>query len=97
MLKSVGMAGKGTFKMMCYECLLYGIKGLLYGIPAAIAVTYIIYDSLKNTIAVSFYIPASSIVIAVLSVFAVVFITMIYSMSRIKKDNILDTLRKESI
>ena len=60
-------------------------------------ITYFIFDSIKDTISTSFYIPVSSIVIAVGSVFAVVFITMIYSMNRIKKDNILDTLRKESI
>ena len=97
MLKSVGMSDRGTTKMMSSECLLYGFKGLLYGIPASVLVTYCIFDSLKNTISTSFYIPVASIVIAVGSVFAVVFITMVYSMNRIKKDNILDTLRKESI
>ena len=97
MLKSVGMSATGNTKMMCYECILYGFKGLLYGIPASLLISYMIYQSIQDGISTSFYVPASSVVIAVGSVFVVVFATMIYSLNRIKKDNILDTLRKESI
>ena len=83
--------------MMSFECLMYGFKGLLYGIPASIGVSYLIFESIKDGINMPFYVPAASIVIAVGSVFAIVFTTMIYSMNRIRKDNILETLRKESI
>lgn len=97
MLKSVGMSPRGQAKMMSFECLMYGFKGLLYGIPASIGVSYLIFESIKDGINMPFYVPAASIVIAVGSVFAIVFTTMIYSMNRIRKDNILETLRKESI
>ena len=36
MLKSVGMTKKGFNKMMVFESLLYGIKGILYGIPGSL-------------------------------------------------------------
>lgn len=97
MLKSVGMTQKGFNKMMNFECLLYGIKGILYGIPVSIGITYLIFRSVNEGWAAGFYIPWYSIAIAVGSVFAVVFATMIYSMSKIKKDNTVDALKNENL
>ena len=97
MLKSVGMTSREFHKMMNYECLLYGIKGLAWGLPISIAVTYGIYRLIQDTVSVSFYIPWYSLAIAVGSVFMVVFITMLYSMQKIKKDNVIDALRNENL
>lgn len=97
MLKSIGMTRKGFNKMMNYECLLYGIKGLVYGIPVSVGVTWLIYRSIRSGWETSFFIPWYSVVIAVGSVFAVVFTTMLYSMSRIKKDNPIDALKNENL
>lgn len=97
MLKSVGMTSREFHKMMNYECLLYGIKGLAWGLPVSIAVTYGIYRLIQDTVSVSFYIPWYSLAIAVGSVFVVVFITMLYSMQKIKKDNVIDALRNENL
>ena len=95
MLKSIGMTRKGFNKMMNYECLLYGLKGLIYGIPAAVGVTYLIYRSMQYSIDVSFFVPADSVIIAVGSVFLVVFATMLYSMNKVKKENTVDALKTE--
>ena len=95
MLKSIGMTRRGFNKMMNYECLLYGLKGLIYGIPAAVGVTYLIYHSMQYSIDVSFFVPADSVIIAVGSVFLVVFATMLYSMSKVKKENTVDALKTE--
>lgn len=97
MLKSIGMTQKGFNKMMNYECLLYGIKGLMYGLPVSFAVTYLIYLSVRGGWETSFYIPWYSVAIAVGSVFAVVFATMLYSMNKIKKDNPIDALKNENL
>lgn len=97
MLKSIGMTQKGFHKMMNYECILYGFKGLLYGLPVSILITYFIYRSVLNGWETTFFIPTHSILIAIVSVFIVVFSTMLYSMSQIKKDNTIDTLKNENI
>ena len=44
-----------------------------------------------------FILPWNAIGIAVFSVFAVVFATMIYSMRKIKKDNPIDALKNENL
>ena len=42
-----------------------------------------------------FYIPWYSVVIAVFSVFFVVFCTMLYAMRKIQKDNVAETLKSD--
>lgn len=97
MLKSIGMGEKGFRKMMNYECLIYGCKGLLWGLPAAVALTYLIYRITGNVVERGFYIPWYSVAIAVGSVFAVVFATMLYATRAIRRDNPIDALRQENL
>lgn len=97
MLKSTGMTKKGFRKMMNYECLLYGIRSLIFGIPVSIGNTYLIYKSVGNGVDMEFFLPWDSIIIAVGSVFVVVFSTMLYSMHKINKENTIDTLKNENI
>ena len=97
MLKSVGMSAKGFNKMMNYECLLYGTKSLLYGVPVSCIITYLIYRVVGSGVDTTFVLPWVAIGTAVLSVFLVVFVTMMYSMSKIKKDNPIDALKNENL
>ena len=97
MLKSVGMAQKDFNKMMNFECLLYGSRALLYGLPVSCGITYLIYLAIMEGYETTFHLPWTAIGIAVLSVFLVVFVTMMYSMSKIKKDNPIDALKNENL
>lgn len=97
MLKSIGMTPKAFSKMMDFECLLYGFKGLLYGLPVSFVMTRMIYHAIGQGLEIAFFIPWYSITIAVGSVFLVVFATMLYSMKRIRKENTIDTLRNENL
>lgn len=97
MLKSIGMTPRAFSKMMNFECLLYGFKGLLYGLPVSFFVTWLIYRSIANGVETAFFIPWYSIAIAVGSVFLVVFATMLYSMHKIRKENTIDALKNENL
>ena len=97
MLKSVGMTQKGFGRMMNYECLLYGSKALLLGLPVSCGITYLIYRAVTTAYETSFHLPWAAIGIAVLSVFLVVFATMMYAMSKVKKDNPIDALKNENL
>ena len=97
MLKSVGMTQKGFRRMMNYECLLYGSKALLLGLPVSCGITYLIYRAVTTAYETSFHLPWAAIGIAVLSVFLVVFATMIYAMRKAKKDNPIDALKNENL
>lgn len=97
MLKSVGMTGKGLQNMMNYECILYGTRSLLFGLPVSAGVTVLIYMVVHEGFEAGFYMPWDAVGIAVLSVFAVVFASMLYAMQKIRKDNPIDALKNENL
>ena len=97
MLKSVGMTTASFHRMMNYECLLYGLKALLLGLPVSFAVTWLIYKSVANAFVTRFYVPWVSVVIGVCSIFAVVFVSMLYAMRKIRQENPIDALRNENL
>jgi putative ABC transport system permease protein len=97
MLKSVGITQKGFRRMMNCECLLYGSKALLLGLPVSCGITYLIYRAITTAYETSFHLPWAAIGIAVLSVFLVVFATMMYAMRKVKKDNPIDALKNENL
>ena len=83
--------------MMNFECILYGSRSLLYGLPVSVLITWLIYLVISEGFTTEFYLPWGAIAIAVLSVFAVVFATMMYSMRKIKADNPIDALKNENL
>lgn len=93
MLRSVGMEEKSFRRMLNYECLLYGCKALLYGLPAAFVMTYLIHMSVSSTYLNRFVVPWGSVLISVGSVFLVVFLSMLYAASKVRKQNIIDALK----
>lgn len=97
MLKSVGMTNGGFNKMMNYECVLYGTKALLFGLPVSAVITYFIFMTVSRGYDTGYHLPWGAICIAILSVFLVVFSTMLYAMSKIKKENPIDALKNENL
>ena len=97
MLRSIGLGSKGFRKMMNYECIIYGLKGLAWGLPAAVGMTWVIWRVTNAAFDRGFYIPWTSIIIAVGSVFLVVFVTMLYATDKLKKDNPIDALKNENL
>ena len=96
MLESVGMSPKGFKRMMRFECVFYGLKALLFGLPISLLITYAMYSSIMIGVDIGFMLPWTSIGISVLSVFLVVFITMLYATHKIHKENIIDALKTET-
>lgn len=97
MLRSVGLTQKGFRRMMDYECLIYGLRALACGLPVSFVMTLVIYLIVGQAFARSFYIPWYSVAIAVGSVFAVVFATMLYATGKIRKENTVDALKNENL
>lgn len=97
MLRSVGLSNRGLRRMMNLECLIYGSRSLLFGLPTAFLITYAIYLTVKSSLTQRFYVPWYSVVIAVGSVFAVVFATMLYASGKIRKDDPVEALKNENL
>ncbi len=97
MLKSVGMTPKSFNKMIRYESIFYGMKSLLYGLPLSIGVMYLIYRTTQNSFSYTFTLPWLHIMYVVIAVFIIVGSAMFYSMSKVKKENIIDALKQENV
>ena len=98
MLRSMGMSDRSFNRMMNFECALYGIRTLLFGIPIAGFISWLIYKAAvfgEKLDDLAFVFPWQSTIISVIGVFGAVFITMIYASNKIKKENIIDALRDD--
>lgn len=96
MLRSVGMTRSGINRMVNYECLLYGVRALLIGLPLSAALTYLMYRSATSILNSDYHVSLPAVGIAIVSVFLVVFASMMYAMRKIKKDNPVDALKEEN-
>lgn len=97
MLQSIGMTNRSLRKMLNYECLVYGLRALLYGVPISLLFTWLIYRAVGISFEATFAIPWKSLAIAAASVFLVVFVTMLYSMQKLRKESTVETLKNENI
>ena len=97
MLKSVGMTTKEFNRMIRLESLFIGIKSLFFGIPIGIALSYVIYHFLSEESGMPYKLPIEAILIAVAVVFILISLIMKYSMSKINKQNTIETIRNENI
>ncbi len=97
-LKSIGMTTSEFNRMVRLESVFYGTKSLLIGIPIGIGLSYLIYYYLaKSNLIIHFYIPLIPIIITALTVFLLIFMIMKYSLKKIGKQNMIETIRNENI
>lgn len=96
MLKSYGLSDKQFSKMLNFECLIYSCKGSLYGIIASFFICILLYRVGFETLE-GFYAPISLFVIAIVFTILIIYISIMYSKIHQSKDNVVETLQKESI
>ena len=97
MLKSIGMTRKEFNRMIRLESIFYGVKSLIIGIPIGLVLSYGMYNVFRNSMEMEYVLPYKSIVVAVIFVAVVIGIIMRYSMSKINKQNIIETIRNDNI
>ena len=110
-LKSTGMSDKVINKMLVYECITYGTKSVVYGmILAGMSVSslaWVIYEEksaqMNNNALLGFLtclneaIPWKVMIGSIVLVYIVVFISAFYALKRVKKNNIIETLKNDLI
>lgn len=96
MLRSVGFREKDLLRMMHYECLTYGCKALLWGVPISLVLSFLIQSIDRGITNTAFVPPWNALLIAALCVFFVVFTTMFYAISRLRKGNPIEAIRMEN-
>ena len=97
MLKSVGMTQKSFGRMINFECVLYGSRAIMFGLPISVHAVFLIYRAVMYEMGMAFRLPWAAMGIAVLSVFLVVFVTMLYSANKLKRENPIEALKNENL
>jgi putative ABC transport system permease protein len=95
-LRSAGMTYSGLKKMLNLESILSSARSLLFGLPIGCGLSYLMYQSTIRTADFSYKFPWFAVLQCVLGVFAVTWVTMRYSASRLRGKNIVETIRAES-
>lgn len=97
-LKSIGMTKKEFNRMIRLESLMYGIKSLIIGIPLGVLGVFAIFSAFsRGNVPMSFVFPWKAILISIAAVIIVVWLIMKYSISKVNKQNIIETIRNDNI
>lgn len=94
MMKSVGITPKGFNKMIMLESAFYGIKAVIFGLPISALISFDMHKALNNSTA-TFSIDYLLYLIVALVVFAIIGMTMIYSVKKVQQNNIIETLKDD--
>lgn len=97
MLRSVGMADRAFNRMMRCECVFYGMRALAAGLPLGLLCNGLVCRGMYHAgfDGVTFEFPWAGLAISTGSVLLVVFVTMMYAVGRLRRENILDALRDD--
>ena len=99
-LKSTGMTKKEFKNMIRLESIFYGVKSLFWGVLLGTGLSYLMYNTMAKLnflLFDDFSPPYIAILIAVVFVFFVINLIMRYSLSKINKQNIIETIKNENI
>lgn len=96
-LKSIGMTKKEFNKMIKLENVFIGVKALIIGFPLGIIFSYIVHLSFKTNVIMDYIFPISGVIISIVSVFVVLWIITLYSLRKINKQNIIETIRRDNV
>lgn len=94
-LRSAGMTTAGLKRMLNLESMLCSVKSLIFGVPLGILGSYLLFSAFSSPVELDYNIPWMPIFQCTLGVIALTWVTMRYSMSRLRGDNIVETIRSE--
>ena len=96
-IKSVCVTPKGFKKMIYVESIRYGAKSLLWSIPISAALHYLMYFALSKSegMDIGFSLNLQFYIAAILAVFVIILLSLLYSADKIKDDNIIENLKQD--
>lgn len=94
MLKSVGTTPQGFRKMICLESAFYGLKAVIAAIPLSAVIGFALNRMLADSM-IPFTINIPMYVVTIAVVFLIIGVTMLYAVSKLKNDSIIETLKEE--
>lgn len=97
MLKSIGITPHAFRTMIRMELLQYLGRTMLFGIPLSFLIIYGVYSILQNNFAFSFTFPWQGLLFILCLLAILLFASMQLALHAMKHDNLMETIRQESI
>ena len=97
MIKSVGMTPRSFKKSIYLENIRYGVMALVWGLPVSWGLDFLMYKILGSSFDYGYTFRWYYYLAAALAVFAVIGVALLYAVDKIKKDNIIETLKRDDI
>jgi putative ABC transport system permease protein len=98
MLKSVGMTDDEFNRMIRLESVLYTVRALLIGLPIGILISYGTHYLLgEGGISLSYELPLIPILISIAVVTLLITVIMRYSVRQVSRQNIIETIRQDTV
>ncbi len=97
MLRSVGMTGREFRRMIWLEGMFYGGKALVIGIPLGILISFAFHIAMAEGIVTAFRPAWGAVFAACAAVAVLLFVIMHYSMAKINRKDIIETIQNENI
>ena len=97
MLKSIGITPRAFRAMIRMEIMQYLGRTMLFGIPLTLLVIYGVYAVLQRNFAFAFAFPWQGLLFIILLLAALLFASMRMALHARKQDNLMETIRQESI
>ncbi|NHM16205.1 FtsX-like permease family protein [Eggerthellaceae bacterium zg-887] len=92
-MRSAGLGPKGFRTMIVAECVGYGLRGLVPGVAASVAVSFLLYLSLsKSVVGLAFTLPWDYLALSVALVALIMAASAAYGMRRCRADSIVEAL-----
>ena len=96
-LRSIGMTNREFNRMIGLESIFYGLKSLIIGIPLGIVFSYLIYMAFNSDKNLNYVLPINAIITVSVIICILIGIIMRYSLNKINKKNIIETIKNENI
>lgn len=93
-LQSIGMTSDSLRKMLNMESILCAGKALLFGVPIGLAIILIMNYSVRMIFPIAFCIPWKAIGVVMVLVFLLIWSTIRITASKLKEQNIIETIRR---
>ncbi len=96
MLQSVGITPKGFNKMLTLESAFYGLKALLFSLPLSALISYGMNAAVGEA-SIPFLFDYKMYLAVTAVVMIVIGMTMLYSIKKVQKQNIIETLKDDIV
>lgn len=96
-LKSVGMTTEELSKMLITESILCTVKASVKGVPLGITIPWLINLSIRKMFPVLYTIPFGIVLISVAVICVLVLSITMFNVCKLKKQNIIETIRMETM